>query len=38
MLQFEIANPIARGSQLEDGSVSFTYDTRTTVRFYDVNE
>lgn len=38
MLQFEIANPMARGSQLEDGSVSFTYDTRTTVRFYDVNE
>ena len=38
MLQFEIANPIARGSMAEDGSVSFTYDTRTIVRFYDVNE
>lgn len=38
MLQFEIANPIARGSMAEDGSVSFTYDIRTIVRFYDVNE
>lgn len=38
MLQFEIANPMARGSMAEDDSVSFTYDTRTIVRFYDVNE